>query len=213
MKHMLIFLLPFVFLTSCQIDSKRNYESNANAPLVDPKYSIAKDREELDQLRESLPPEVKKKNDEKALMAELMGEVKYAPEVVREKFSNLVRKKRELFNKDMTKAREDYTKKEKKDREEFYKNLEDEREDFLRKKVDREKRASFFNEQDEARRTFVAEQREARDEFEADAREKRKNFEDYVKEKNDEFNAELKDYTVKWKEKEKAKQQLEDSAE
>ncbi|MEQ1722716.1 MAG: hypothetical protein ABL930_06040, partial [Pseudobdellovibrio sp.] len=127
MKHILLFLLAFVLFTSCQIGSKRSYESSA--PLVDPKYSIAKDREELDQLRESLPPEIKKKNDEKALMAELMGEVKYAPEVVREKFSNLVRKKRELFNKDMTKIREDFTKNEKKERDEFYKNLEDERED------------------------------------------------------------------------------------
>jgi hypothetical protein len=208
MKHILLFLLPFALFTSCQIGSKRSYESGVNAPLVDPKYSIAKDREELDQLRESLPPEVKKKNDEKALMAELMGEVKYAPEVVREKFSNLVRKKRELFNKDMTKVREEFTKNEKKEREEFYNNLEDEREDFLRKKVDREKRADFFNEQDEARRTFIAEQREKRDEYEADAREKRKNFEDYVKEKNDEFNAELKDYTIRYKE----KQKLEDNA-
>jgi hypothetical protein len=212
MKQILLFLLPLVFFTSCQINSKRIHELNSNAPLVDPKYSIAKDREELDQLRESMPPELKKRNDEKALMAELMGELKFTPELVREKFSNLVRKKRDLFNKDMTKAREDFTKNEKKIRDDFYKNLEEERKDFLRKKVDRERRASFFNDQDEARKTFVAEQREARDEYEADAREKRKNFEDYVKEKNDEFNAELKDYTLKWKEKDKAKQRIEDSA-
>ena len=212
MKHLLLFWLAFVLFTSCQVVSRRSYEGQLNTPLVDPKYSIAKDREELDQLRESIPPEIKKKNDEKALMAELMGEIKYAPEVVREKFSNLVRKKRELFNRDMAKSREEIAKKEKIAREEFYKYLEQEREDFLRKKVEREQRADFFNKQDEVRRTFLAEQREQRDEYEADAREKRKNFEDYINEKNDEFNSELKDYSVKWKEKEKAKQQIEDNA-
>ncbi|MBY0553748.1 hypothetical protein K2P97_04410 [bacterium] len=209
-----ILLVPLIFLISCQIASHRGSESNVNAPLVDPKYSIAKDREELDAIRESVPQEIKSRNDEKALMAELMGELKYDPSVVREKFANLVRKKRELFNKDMNRSREEFSKREKKERDEFFKELESDRESFLKRKVDREKRADFFNDQDEARRTFIAEQREKRDEYEADTRDKRKNFEDYVKEKNDEFNAELKEYTVRWKEKEKLereKQELENS--
>lgn len=199
----LYFITGFI-LTACQLETKHSYESNSDIKseaLVDAKYSLTKDRAELDKLREAVPPEIKKQNDEKALMAEWMGELKYAPEVVREKFSNLVRKKRELFNKDMTRLREDFNKNEKKTRDEFLKNLADDREDFLGKKVDREKRADFFNEQDENRRTFFAEQREKRDEFESDVREKRKNFDDYMKEKNDDFNVELKNYTVKWKEK------------
>lgn len=205
-------LSSLIFLVSCQIASNRGYEADSNAPLVYPKYSIAKDREELDALRESVPQEVKSRNDEKALIAELMGELKYDPSVVREKFSNLVRKKRELFNKDMTRAREEFSKREKKDREEFLKELESDRESFLKRKVDREKRADFFNDQDQARRTYFAEQREKRDEFEADFRGKRKNFDDYVKEKNDDFNAELKIYTIKWKEKlEREKQESENN--
>lgn len=207
MKIKVLLTLLAVFSSlSCQIKSKRDLESGFNAPLVDPKYSIAKDRAELAQLREAIPAEIKNKNDEKALMADLMGELKYTPEIVREKFTNIFHKKRDLFNKDMLKSREDFNKKEKKDRDVFLKSLEDERDDFLRRKVDRDKRASFFNDQDEARRTFFAEQREKRDEYESDVREKRKNFEDYLKEKTDEFNAEYSEYALRWKEKEKTTQ-------
>lgn len=192
-------------LISCQTSpeggSDPDSASDRSAILVDAKYSLTKDRTELDTLRESIPVDVKKKNDEAALMAEWFGEFKYAPEVIREKFSNLVRKKRELFNKDMTKAREEFNKNEKKYRDTFLKNLENERKDFLRYKADREKRADFFSDQDEVRRNFFAEQREKRDEYESEVREKRKNFDDYMKEKMDDFNVELKYYSVRWKEK------------
>lgn len=169
--------------------------------MVDAKYSLAKDRTELAKLRESLPPEVRNQNDEKAFLAELMGEVKYPPETVREKFNNLVRKKRELFNKDMNKSRAEFGKNERKTRDNFTRNLTEERDKFLRTKVDREKRADFFNQQDEDRRTFTAEQKEKRDEYEADVREKRKNFDDYLKEKSDDFSFELKNYQAVWHDK------------
>ncbi|MEK6627483.1 MAG: hypothetical protein AABY53_02565 [Bdellovibrionota bacterium] len=195
-------LLVMSFLaTSCQLGAVDESSGKTHVELVDTKYSLTKDREELDKLRESLPPEVKKQNDEKALMAEWMGELRHPPEVVRDKFSNLVRKKRELFNKDMTRLREEYSKNEKRAREEFLKNAVEEREDFLKRKVSREKRAEFFNDQDEVRRTYFAEQREKRDEFESDVREKRKNFDDYIKEKTADINAELKDYNMRWREK------------
>lgn len=193
-------LIILILTQSCQLSSNRSHESMP-AGLVDPKYSIAKDRSELEQLRESLPPDVKRENDEKALMAELMSELRYPPEQVREKYMSLVRKKRDLFNKDMGKIREEYGKSEKKARDEFLKKLEEERRDFLSGKVDRERRARFFNDQDEERRSYFSESREKREDFEADFREKRKNFEDYAKEKTDEFNAELKNYTARWKEK------------
>lgn len=213
-KFLFIFLTCLI-IAGCQLnpiqDSKydRWEESDEGkstlgkkpSTMVDTKYSLAKDRSELDKLREALPPEVKNQNDEKAFLAELMGEVKYPPEVVREKFSNLVRKKRELFNKDMTKSREEFSKNEKKTRETFTKSLSEERDRFLRKKVDREKRADFFNQQDEDRRIFTAEQKEKRDDYEAEVREKRKNFDDYLKEKSDDFNFELKSYQNVWHDK------------
>ncbi len=210
--HLILIYLAGLILTACQMspiqDSKYDRWAEGNNVVseqpakktarVDAKYSLAKDRAELDKLRESLPPEIRNQNDEKAFLAELMGEIKYPPETVREKFSNLVRKKRELFNKDLNKSREEFGKVERKTRERFTSKLTEERDKFLRTKVDREKRAEFFNQQDEDRRTFAAEQKEKRDDYEADVREKRKNFDDYLKEKSDDFNFELKNYQAVW---------------
>jgi hypothetical protein len=201
-----IILFAPLFLCACAALS--THEEKSASPIsnsgVDPKYSVAKDRAEFDKLRENIPQEVRQQNDEKALIAELTGELKYPPEVAREKFSNIVRKKRDLFSKDMSKIRDEYNKNEKNDREKFLKDLQDDREEFLKRKVDQQKRSQFFNEQDEARRTFFAEQREKRDEFESDFRARRKDFEDYIKDKTDTFNSELKDYAARWKEKQEA---------
>ena len=206
-NNIFLIIMTGFLVTSCGSDSKKESDAQIALP-VDPKYSLAKDRAEFDKLRESIPADVKKQNDEKALLAEWMGELKNSPEVVFDKFNNLVRKKRELFNKDIAKSREEFSKNEKKSRAEFLKNLADDREDFLKRKVEREKRADFFTQQDEARRTFFAEQREKRDEYESDIREKRKNFDDYIKEKTDDFHEELRNYNIKWKVKQE-KQKLE----
>ncbi len=198
MKKFLFLLAVSVLFTSCQTDS--NTAAGSKPPLVDPKYSIAKDRAELDKLRENIPPEIKKQNDEKALVAELMGELKHEPSVVREKIATVFRKKKELFNKDMTRLREEYNSNEKKKRDEFLKELADDRKDFLARTTDREKRADFFNQQDEDRRNYFAEQKDKREDFESDFREKRKNFDDYIKERTDDINMELKNYILRWNE-------------
>lgn len=196
--------LFLIQLLSCQVATKREAGDSAETPtMVDPKYSISKDRAEFEQIRKSIPNDVKKVNDEKALMADLFLEVKRSPEEIRDKYDSLARKKRDLFNKDMTKAREEYNKNERKKREDFTKSLDEERKEFLQTKVNAEKRSDFFSEQDEKRRNFSAEQKDKREEFESDIREKRKNFEDYYKEKYDEFNVELKSYRFKWNEKNK----------
>ena len=199
-----IYAIGLFLFTSCQLNSTRTTSEKPAAlqsTAVDAKYSVASDRSELDKIRESIPPDIKQENDEKALMAELTAELKRPPEVVRDKFFAVVKKRRDLFNKDMSRVREEYNKQERKARESFLEDLKDEREDFAKRKVDREKRTEFFNEQDQVRREFMSDQREKRDEFESDFREKRKNFEDYIKEKTDEFNAELKVYTARWKDK------------
>lgn len=195
-------------LMACQVQTTRGSDETSGAEgttLVDPKYSLAKDRSDFAKLRESIPENVRQSNDEKALMAEWFSDVKLAPEKIRDKFDTLVRKKRDLFNKDMTKQRDSFNKDERKKREDFLKELESERKDFLRRKVDKERRAEFFNEQDEKRKTYFSEQKDRRDEFEGNSREKRKDFEDYMKEKSNDFTSELKAYRIKWAEKEKEK--------
>lgn len=204
--------IVLLFTCSCAVNTKREEKTSPLAESgVDPKYSVAKDRSEFDKLRENVPTEIRQQNDEKALIAELTADLKYPPEVAREKFNNIVRKKRDLFSKDMSKIRDEFNKNEKAQRDEFLNELKEEREDFLKRKVDQEKRSRFFSEQDEARRTYFAEQKEKRDEFESDFRARRKDFEDYIKDKTDIFNSELKDYMIRWKEKLEAekKSQLE----
>ena len=122
MKNIIFLLLGLLVLAGCQTTSE-NPEAQVDTSKVDPKYSVAADRSEFDKLREQIPAEKRQENDEKALMAELMGEIKYAPDQVREKFMNVVRKKRELFNRDMDKARDQFNKDEKKNRDAYFKTL------------------------------------------------------------------------------------------
>ncbi len=75
-------ILAMLLLFSCQIQSKRG-GTESETPLVDPKYSIAQDRSALDELRQDVPADIKKENDEKALMAELTAEVKRPPTAIR----------------------------------------------------------------------------------------------------------------------------------
>lgn len=200
-KLTIVMLSLCSILMSCRSGDSTQYGEAQQTDLVDAKYSVAKDRAEFEKLREAIPAETRKQNDEKALTIEWMSQMRYSPEVIREKFNKVVRKKRDLFNKDMTRKREEFNRNEKKAREEFTRNLEDDRKDFLRRKVDREKSKNFFDEQDRDRKTFNAELKDKRDNFEADVKEKRKNFDDYIKERNDDFNAELKDYAIRLKEK------------
>lgn len=199
--------LVAVFAISCQIQTKRTEDSNiqVSQTLVDPKYSISQDRSELDQLRNSVPTEKKRINDEKALFAEWMGSVKMPPADVREKFDNLMRKKRETFNSDLTKIRDNFSKSEKKNRDDFLKDLEQQRVEFSRRKRERDERNDFFNELDDKRKNFFSEQREKRDEFESEIRDQRKNFEDYLKERSLFLNSELKVYTERWNQQNKNK--------
>lgn len=195
-------------MTSCSLLNKPDDDQESlEHDRVDVKYSLTKDRADLDKLRENMPTDVKRINDEKALILDWTQDFRYSPEIVRDKFNTLLRKKRDLFNKDMTRLRDNYSKIEKKKRDEFLKQLADERKDFLRERVDSERRAQFFNDQDEVRRVFFQEQREKRDEYESESREKRKDFEDYLKEKQDEFSAMMKEYSVSWRENEKRKKE------
>lgn len=192
-------LLIGIVLASCQIATKHENDKPRDKTLVDPKYSLSQDRSEFDKLRESIPEAKRKSNDEKAMLAEWMNGYKLPPNEIRERYENLVRKKREQFNKDMVSIREENSKVEKKNRDSFLKELDSEKSDFAKRKKDREERAEFYNQIDEKRRLYFSDERDKREEFESTVRDQRKNFEDYLKEKALDFNSELKSYTDKWK--------------
>jgi hypothetical protein len=195
--------LVIVACSSQETKSANTYrDSSDERPIVDPKYSLTKDREDMAAMRADVPEERKQNNDELAFTLSLLTDVTKEPSSIRQKFDSALRKKRDLFNKDMTKEREKFTKDERKKRETFLKSQSDSRQVFQRAKHTKEERTEFFNEQDSMRKEFFADLREKRNDYESDTRERRKNFEDYAREKSNEFNQEYRAFVKRreeWK--------------
>ena len=175
-------------------------QSDESRPLVDDKYSLQADRQALADLRQNIPEDKKRENDELALILGMMSEVKKSPSDIRSRFDSVLRKKRELFNKDMTKEREAFTKDERKKRDDFMKSQREAREMFNREKHTRDEKNEFFRDLDQKRSETSSVERDRRADFEADVRERRKNFEDYIREKQNEFNQENRAYTKRYEE-------------
>lgn len=189
------------FSLSCRNpESKNQYQSPAglNPPAVDPKYSLAADRQAVEDLRQNIPAQRKAENDEEALMLQLFSDVKRNPMDIRSTFDQMLRKKRELFDRDMNRERDQFNWAERKSRDEFLKSQSKERERITQNKsLGKEERAEFFKDQDTRRREFFADERDKRNDFESQIREKRKNFEDYTRAKTNEFNAEMRAFQKK----------------
>jgi hypothetical protein len=185
-----IYLVGFIaVLSACA-----SRPSSKEPLLVDDKYSLKADREELDKLRKEIPEDVKRENDEKAFLENLLGDPSQSPSDVRNRFSNNLNKRRDQFNKDMASVRQDFTKNQQRERDVFVREQEQMRKDFSRKKVSSEERKDFFDGLDQKRKDFFSRQRDGREQFEADSRDKRKNFDDYIKSKQEVFNQQHRDF-------------------
>ncbi len=213
-KSLVLLALGALFLqmTWSMVSLAEEDKSEATT-LVDEKYSLKADREALEALRKQIPPEVKKENDEKAFMDQMMADLSRSPSEVRGKFSSILNKKRDLFNKDMTKSREQFSKNQKNEREAFSKEQAELRKNFSKRKASSEERKEFFDDLEVKRKDFYTHQKEKRDEFEADVRDKRKNFDDYVRSKTDEFNQLHRDYSKRFEENKKSQADLKKQAE
>ena len=197
-------LVPYMLVFSLSSCSTGEKDEEAR-PKLEEEVSIKADRSALDELRKDIPEEKRVENDEKALILELMGELKLHPSKVRSKWGTLVRKKRDKHRKTLKKWRSDYSRDEKKRREEFTKKAKKEREDFRRGKPDREKTKEFYADQDRERKEFFGNERDKRKEFESDVRSKSKEYDSYMREKNREFNEQHRLYYKRWQAREKEK--------
>lgn len=189
-----LILLIFLITSACNSTPTGQNRYTPETPEVSEKYSLSADRAALDELRKDIPQSTQVKNDEEALILQLMSENKKDPVEVRRVFDGMVRKKRDLFDKDMNKTREQFNKTEKEARDEFLKKSESDRKVFNKKKRSKEERAEFYNKQDETRREYFANERDRRQEFESVSREKRKDFEDHVRSRTNDFNQEVRAY-------------------
>ncbi|MES2855719.1 MAG: hypothetical protein V4692_07645 [Bdellovibrionota bacterium] len=207
-RGFLSLLVAASLLSACAVKSKRAELQDADdQPVgVADEMSLKADRTELDELRKDIPEDLKKENDELALVLSMMKDGTEEPGKVRDRFNTAVRKKREKSDKLMRKQREDFTKLERKTRDEFLKTQKSEREKFVdkAKKRSSDERRDFFNEQDTKRRDFFSNQSDSRREFESKITEDRKTFEDYVREQTNRFNQEHRAYSTGYYDRQKA---------
>lgn len=206
-------LITLLLFACVQKPPANRYGNDKNRPLVDGKYSLAADREKLDELRKDVPADIKNKNDQEALVKFLTAEVKRPPADIRSVFNEMVQKKRQDFDRDMTKEREKFNQDEKTRRSGFLDRQSDARNSFNRSKSTKPVRDSFFAEQDSARKNFFADEREKRNDFESQVRERRKNFEDHIRSKTNEFTQEMRIYQKKYDDMKKAEADAQREAE
>lgn len=203
----LLFLVAFA--SSCAGISRSgdsDQVNGVNAPVeVSDEVSLRADRSHLADLRKDIPEDIKRENDELALVLELMSKGQEEPSKIRSRFNTVMRNRRDAHNKEMRKSREAYTKEERRARDAFLKALQEERNSFVGKKnVSSESRKRFFDAQDEKRKEYFANEREKRNEFESRINETRKTFEDYIRERTNDFNQEYRAYSSSYYERKKA---------
>jgi ElaB/YqjD/DUF883 family membrane-anchored ribosome-binding protein len=163
--------------------------------------SLREDRSNLDQARKDIPEEIKKQNDEIAmLLSFVVRDSEEDPGRLRERFNTALRKKRDAVDKKVRRAREDFSKKEKDEREAFLKKSKTERDRYLSsgRMHSAEDRKRFFDDQEDARKSFFADQQEKRKDFESRITDERKDSEDFIREKQNAFNQELRAYQARY---------------
>lgn len=177
---------------------------DGKAPILSesqPEVSLRADRSELDQFRKEIPDEVKKQNDEIALMMSyVVRDSEEDPQRLRDRFNTALRKKREAVDKQIRRVREDFSKRERKERETFLKKMKEQRDDFVGRKRSADDRKRFFEDQEEKRKAFMADQQEKRKDFEMRVQDERKNVEDLIRERQNAFNQEWRSYQTRYTE-------------
>ena len=212
MKLVIAFLLVGLH-SGCGVKTVRGEnEAGGKAEAVNPaigsdaaaEISLKADRTELDKFRTEIPEEVKRQNDEIALILSFVNrETEEDPSKVRDRFSAALRKRREASDKHLRRARESFSKREKQDREEFLKKSKEDRTEFLDRKRSPDDRKRFFEDQEDKRKGFFADQTEKRKDFESSVQEERKRMEDFIREKQNQFSQEWRDYQARYTERKK----------
>ncbi len=171
--------------------------------------SLAEDRSQLDALRKDLPSEKKIENDELAMLLNSLNpgtsETVLPSYQISERFSRIIRRKREEFQRGLKTERDDFTRNEKRSREKFLQDQKSARDGFNRSKKSSDDRRYFSEDQSQKRDAYFADSREKRMSFEEQIRTKQKDFDFLVRSKTTEFNELLKSYNAYIREREKIK--------
>lgn len=160
--------------------------------------SLKADRSQLDSLRKDIPAEKREANDELAFSLNQTGELKEEPNRIRERFQDLVRKKRHRFDEKVQKLRKKYQKDETARRDDFMKENNKKRNSFTNKKHSPDDTHSFYADLEKDRQEFFSKEREKRQDFDDEIFQQTRDFNEYMKSKNDDFNEQMRIYRQRW---------------
>jgi hypothetical protein len=175
-------------------------------PLTE-ELSLKADRSELDGLRAEVPEDIRRENDELALILKDMAGGDQPPDRIRERFNRALRLYREKSDKHFRQERETFTAEERSKRDQFLTELKTERDKFTSRRKNAATRKRFFDDQEMKRRAFFATEREKRADFESRFTQRRREVDDLAREKSNQFNQELRAYTQTYWERRKAEAQ------
>jgi len=174
--------------------------------------SVKEDQDKLNEMRKDIPEEKKKTNDRLGEMLKRWKDDRMAPERLRDKFSDEIRKQRTEIEKRHKREREDFTRGQQDSRKAFQEKQKDAREDFLSSKPKSEKREQFISRQGEDRDRFNSDAHDARDEFEERIKDERKEFESDISDRWSEFRSEYPEYVKAYNEAKTAEQKKREDA-
>ncbi len=202
-----VFLFAAVAFTGCaQTPDKRIADDRKNVEQeLSGEMSLKADREQLAEMRKDIPQEKQKSNDELALYLQLMRQGTEQPQMVHDKFSVIVQKRRTIFRDKVAKLRDSYHKSEAKRREEFLAEQKAKRDSYQSSKRTSTELHDFYTASDKDRQSFFAEERDRRQAFEAEVSAQSKDFDSYMREKTNEFNEQYRLYSKKFSEKPREK--------
>lgn len=208
MSGHLIFMLTFSLLVAaCAHNPNKDREADRKTveKELSGEMSLKADRDSLQNLRKEIPTDRQKANDELALYLQLMKQGTEQPQMVRDRFTVLVQKKRTNYREKVRQLRDNYHRSEAKRRDEFLGEQKDKRDSYLKSKRTSEETRKFFAEQDQDRQKFFAEERTRRQAFEAEIDSQGRDFEAYMRDKNNEFNEQYRLYSKAYSERPKEK--------
>lgn len=195
----------FSLLSSCaqnppSVSQVRQDDRKTVDQELSSEMSLKADRQELSDLRNQIPAEKQKSNDELALYLQLMHQGTEQPQVVHDKFSALVERHRTSFREKVQKLRENYRRGEAKRRDAFLDGQKNARASYTSSKRTPEQMQEFFASQDSERKNFFADERDRRTSFESEISVQSKDFASYMREKVNEFNEQYRLYSKKFSE-------------
>lgn len=194
-------LIVVTFLVGCAHSSDPMAKDRQGVrDALSQEISLKADRSKLAELRKQIPQSKKDENDELALYLNWMGQVKENPNDIRQKFQDLVERKRTKFRQKVEELRKNYHQEEEQRRDGFLQKQQEARSEFKGSKHTSKESHRFFHKLDQARLNFFSKERDRRKAFEAEIYDETKDFNSYMRQRIKEFDEQMHLYSQRYRE-------------